>query len=143
MQTEVFVASRLTRGNLLFPTRILVSDRSVMRSKRSWLRKSEESIHIGNIGNVHIQTGMVWSNIRIESTGGESSFAHGSANVRALPSLSSSSDSPSSIASEVVGSDDVSGNELPVTPLTAWYISGTRAPSPAPIVRLVAPMRAT
>jgi hypothetical protein len=69
-QPEVFVASRLTRGNFLFPTRIEVSERTVMRSKRSWLSRNEESIHIGNVGNVHIQTGVMWSDIRIESTGG-------------------------------------------------------------------------
>lgn len=70
METETFTASRLTAGNRLFPTRILVGPESVMRKKRSWFTLQEESIHIRNVGNVNITTGVLWSTIRIESSGG-------------------------------------------------------------------------
>jgi hypothetical protein len=70
MEPEVFVASRLTSGNFLFPTRIIVNENTVMRRKRSWFTLNEESVHVRNIGTVNITTGILWSDIRIESTGG-------------------------------------------------------------------------
>ncbi len=70
MPTEVFCASRLTRGNFLFPTRIEVSDKSVTRRKRSWFSQDEMSISISKVASVHIKTGLIWSEILIESSGG-------------------------------------------------------------------------
>ncbi|EEF58770.1 hypothetical protein [Pedosphaera parvula] len=78
MPSEVFKASRWTSGNLLFPTIIEVTDRAVIRHKRSWFRSDEISISIYKVASVHIQTGMVWSNILIESSGGSDPLAsHG------------------------------------------------------------------
>jgi hypothetical protein len=70
MTTEVFCASRWTRGNRLFPTRIEVSDKSVTRRKRSWFSQDEISISISKVASVHIKTGLLWSSILIESSGG-------------------------------------------------------------------------
>ena len=70
MTTEVFCASRWTRGNRLFPTRIEVSDKSVTRRKRSWFSQDEMSISISKVASVHIKTGVFWSDILIESSGG-------------------------------------------------------------------------
>lgn len=78
MDPEAFTASRLTSGNFLFPTQIIVTEHSVLRRKRSWLRVNEESIGIRNVASVNILTGLIWSNIRIESTGGSNSLdSHG------------------------------------------------------------------
>jgi hypothetical protein len=70
MPTEIFKASRWTRGNRLFPTFIEVSDKAVTRRKRSWLSRDEESISISKVASVHIRTGLFWSEILIESSGG-------------------------------------------------------------------------
>ena len=70
MPTEIFQASRWTKGNLFFPTYIEVSDRAVTRRKRSLFRLDEMSMSITKVASVHINTGMVWSEIRIESSGG-------------------------------------------------------------------------
>lgn len=67
---EVFVASRWTRGNLFFPTRILVNNQRVSRIKPRLFGSNEESIGISQVASVHISTGVLWSNIVIESTGG-------------------------------------------------------------------------
>jgi hypothetical protein len=78
MTIEVFSASRWTQGNWLFPTSIEVSDKSVTRRKRSWLSRDEMSISISKVASVHIKTGLVWSNILIESSGGTDPLAsHG------------------------------------------------------------------
>ncbi len=70
MTSEVFWASRWTRGNRLFRTCIEVSDKSVTRRKRSWLSQDEMSISISKVASVHIKTGVFWSDILIESSGG-------------------------------------------------------------------------
>jgi hypothetical protein len=78
MPTEVFRASRWTKGNLLFPTVIEVSDKAVTRRKRSWFSQDEMSITITKVASVHIRTGMVWSEILIESSGGTDAMkSHG------------------------------------------------------------------
>lgn len=70
MASEMFKASRWTRGNFLFPTVIEVTDKAVTRHKRSWLRTDEISISISKVASVHIQIGMLWADILIESSGG-------------------------------------------------------------------------
>jgi len=76
--TEVFTASRWTRGNRLFPTRIVVSPVQVIKSKRSWFSSDEESINIRHISSVRIKTGILWSDIWIESSGGTNQIqSHG------------------------------------------------------------------
>lgn len=70
MASEIFKTSHWTRGNFLFPTYIEITDTAVIRRKRSWFRKDEMSISITKVASVHIQTGIIWSDILIESTGG-------------------------------------------------------------------------
>src|SRR4030088_3314888 len=65
-----FKASRWTRGNLLFPPRIEVGPERVLRIKPRFFGSSEESIPITKVASVLISTGMLWSDIRIDSTGG-------------------------------------------------------------------------
>jgi hypothetical protein len=67
---ESFVASRWTKGNLFFPTRIVVNAQRVSRIKPRLFGSNEESIGITQVASVHISTGIFWSNILIESTGG-------------------------------------------------------------------------
>lgn len=67
---ETFTASRWTRGNLWFPTRIVVSPLHISRVKRRLFGRSEESISISQVASVKISTGIFWSDIVIESTGG-------------------------------------------------------------------------
>ncbi len=70
MPPETFRASRWTRGNLLFPTSIEVSDRAVTRRKGSWFSQDEMTISLSKVASVHVHTGLVWSDILIESSGG-------------------------------------------------------------------------
>jgi hypothetical protein len=67
---EVFSASRFTKGNLFFPTRIEVGPERVLRVKPRFFGSNEESIPINKVASVQISTGMIWSNIRIDSAGG-------------------------------------------------------------------------
>ena len=67
---ETFIASRWTKGNLWFPTRIVVNPLRVSRVKRRLFGSSEESISISQVASVKISTGVFWSDIVIESSGG-------------------------------------------------------------------------
>jgi len=67
---EIFTASRWTQGNFLFPTKLLVSPQRVSRIKSRLFGSNEESIAMSKIASVHISTGVFWSDIMIESTGG-------------------------------------------------------------------------
>jgi hypothetical protein len=67
---ETFSASRWTQGNFFFPTKIVVSPQRVIRTKSRLLGSNEESIPISKVASVHIKTGIFWSEIVIESTGG-------------------------------------------------------------------------
>jgi len=67
---RTFTASRLTSGNAIFPTRIEITPESVARIKPRWIGGSEDSIPINKIASVSISTGLIFSSIRIESTGG-------------------------------------------------------------------------
>ena len=69
-QAETFKASRWTQGNLFFPTRLVVSPQRVSRVKSRMFGSNEESIAMSKIASVHINTGVFWSEIVIESTGG-------------------------------------------------------------------------
>jgi len=78
MPSETFQASRWTRGNHLFPTIIEVTAQAVIRHKRSWFSRDEMSISIARVASVHIRTGIIWSDILIESSGGSDPLAsHG------------------------------------------------------------------
>ncbi|MEO7975064.1 MAG: hypothetical protein ABIU84_15895 [Thermoanaerobaculia bacterium] len=68
--TESFSASRWTKGNRIFPTRIEVSSERVARIKPRFIGSTEESIAISNVASVQIATGLMFSEIRIDSSGG-------------------------------------------------------------------------
>jgi hypothetical protein len=90
MPAEEFQASRWTKGNFLFPTIIEVSDKAVVRRKRSWFSRDEISISIFKVASVHIKTGMIWSDILIESSGGSdplASHGHRKADARRIKEL--------------------------------------------------------
>ena len=90
MDSEIFRASRWTKGNHLFPTVIEVTSQSVIRHKRSWFSKDEMSISITKVASVHIKTGMMWSDILIESSGGTdpiASHGHSKADAKRIRAL--------------------------------------------------------
>jgi hypothetical protein len=70
MTSERFQASRWTRGNHLFPAVVEVTDTAVVRRRRTWFSQSEESIHLQRVASVRVETGLIWSDLVIESTGG-------------------------------------------------------------------------
>lgn len=90
MGTEIFKASRWTSGNHLFPTVIEVTDKAVVRRKRSWFSLDEISLSLTKVASVHVKTGLLWSDILIESSGGSDplpSHGHTKADARRIREL--------------------------------------------------------
>jgi hypothetical protein len=67
---DVFGASRLSSGNHLFPTQVLITPTSVVQYTPRWIGRQEETIHMAHIASVKIDTGMLLSNVLIETSGG-------------------------------------------------------------------------
>jgi hypothetical protein len=86
----VFTASRLTRGNFWFPVRIEINQERVSRVKPRLVGANEESIPISKVASVNITTGLIWSDIRIDSSGGSNpilSHGHRKADARRIRDL--------------------------------------------------------
>jgi hypothetical protein len=88
--SETFKASRWTSGNHLFRTVIEVTETAVVRRKRSWFSVNEISIHLSKVASVRIETGLLWSDITVESTGGSdplTSHGHTKTDARRIKEL--------------------------------------------------------
>jgi len=89
-EKQVFIASRWTSGNFFFPVRIEISRERVTRIKPRLFGSDEESIPLSKVASVNIKTGLIWSDIRIDSTGGNNpitSHGHSKADARAIRDL--------------------------------------------------------
>jgi hypothetical protein len=67
---DVFRASRLSAGNHLFPTQVLITPTSVVQYTPRWIGRHEETIHMAHIASVSIDTRMLLSDVIIETSGG-------------------------------------------------------------------------
>ena len=67
---NVFRASRWSSGNRLFPTQVLVKPDSVVQYTPKWIGHEEEVIHMAHVASVKIATGLLLSDIEIETSGG-------------------------------------------------------------------------
>ena len=75
--TAVCAGRRLSRqpaerGNRLFPTQVLITPTSVVQYTPQWIGRQEESIHMAHIASVKIITGLLLSDVLIETSGGAS-----------------------------------------------------------------------
>jgi hypothetical protein len=69
---HVFRASRLSQGNRLFPTQVLISPTSVVHFTPQWVGRLEHSMHMAHVASVRIDTNLMFSDVYIETTGGAS-----------------------------------------------------------------------
>ncbi len=67
---DVFRASRLSRGNRLFPTQVLITPTAVVHYTPELVGRKEHSIHVAHVASVSIDTNLFFSNVLIETTGG-------------------------------------------------------------------------
>jgi hypothetical protein len=67
---DVFRTSRLTAGNRIFPTQVLITRSSVVHYTPQWVGKLEKTIHLAHVSSVRIDTGVLFSDVLIETSGG-------------------------------------------------------------------------
>jgi hypothetical protein len=67
---EIFRASRLSRGNRLFPTQVLITPTSVIHFTPEFVGRREQSIHLAHVASVSINTNFMFSDVIIETSGG-------------------------------------------------------------------------
>ena len=87
---DVFRASRLSSGNHLFPTQVLVTPTSIVQYTPRWIGKAEETTHMAHIASVKIDTGMLFSDVLIETSGGTDPIrchGHGKGDAVAMKNL--------------------------------------------------------
>lgn len=77
-QGDLFRASRISAGNHLFPTQVLITPTAVVHYTPRWFGKREETIHMAHVASVKLETGMIFSDVLIETSGGTHPIAcHG------------------------------------------------------------------
>lgn len=67
---DVFRASRLSSGNRILPTQVLITSSNVVHYTPQWFGKYEHSIHVAHIASVGIDTHILFSDVYIETSGG-------------------------------------------------------------------------
>ena len=67
---HVFVASRWSRGNHLFPAQVAITPTEVVQYVPGWVGRREHTIHMAHVASVDISTNLFFSNIEIETSGG-------------------------------------------------------------------------
>jgi hypothetical protein len=82
---DVFRASRLSKGNHLFPTQVLISPTSVVHYTPEWFGRLEHAMHMAHVASVRIDTNLLFSDVYIETTGGASPIrCHGHSKADAV-----------------------------------------------------------
>src|SRR4029453_609282 len=71
---HVFVASRWSAGNRLLPTQVAVTPTSVIHYTPHWIGRHEHSINIAHVASVRIDTKLLFSDVFVERTGGQSAI---------------------------------------------------------------------
>ena len=67
---KYYKSNRLTNGNFLFPDEVTVADDGIHFIKRRLLGSDEEIITYGKIASVKVNSGIMFANLTIETTGG-------------------------------------------------------------------------
>lgn len=139
--TLVYFASRLAAQNLLFPTQVAVLPSQIIRHKAKLIGSTQESINIAQIASIKISTNLLWSDIIIESSGGQDPIVcHGHLNRDAItiqttieqyqqayfrqcqplapPLAAAPSDLPSTSTSFILTLHRANSIETPAAPLT-------------------------
>lgn len=89
-QGDVFHASRLSAGNRLFPTQVLITPQSVVHFTPQWIGRLEHSIDMAHVASVSIDTNLLFSDVYIETTGGTTPIhckGHSKADALAMKTL--------------------------------------------------------
>ncbi|MBO4723129.1 MAG: PH domain-containing protein [Muribaculaceae bacterium] len=74
---QVFTASRVTDGNALFPDKIIITDEFFIFRKARVIGYEEKKIRFSSIGSVSLNRHLLFSDIIVETNGGQVIVANG------------------------------------------------------------------
>lgn len=69
---HVFRASRISSGNHLFPTQVQITPTAIVHHTPRFIGRTEHSIHVAHVSSVRVDTGVIFSDVYIETSGGAS-----------------------------------------------------------------------
>jgi hypothetical protein len=72
---HVYRASRLSKGNRIFPSQVIVSPTSITHLRPQLIGRLEKSIHMAHVASIRIDTNLIFSDVFIETTGGQNPIA--------------------------------------------------------------------
>jgi hypothetical protein len=73
--THVYRASRLSKGNRIFPSQVIITPTSITHLHPQLIGKLEKSIHMAHVSSIKIDTNIIFSDVFIETTGGQNPIA--------------------------------------------------------------------
>ena len=71
---HVFVASRLSPGNRLFPTQVRITPTTIVHHTPQWVGQLQQSINIAHVSSVKVDTDLLFAHVCIETTGGHNAI---------------------------------------------------------------------
>lgn len=71
---HVFVASRLSPGNRLFPTQVKITPTTIVHHTPQWMGQLEQTINIAHVSSVKVDTDLLFAHVCIETTGGHNAI---------------------------------------------------------------------
>jgi hypothetical protein len=71
---HVFVASRLSGGNRLFPTQVKITSTTIVHHTPQWVGQRQQSINIAHVSSVKVDTDLLFAHVCIETTGGHNAI---------------------------------------------------------------------
>jgi hypothetical protein len=72
---HVYRASRLSKGNRIFPSQVIITPTSITHFRPQLIGKLEKSIHMAHVSSIKIDTNIIFSDVFIETTGGHNPIA--------------------------------------------------------------------
>jgi hypothetical protein len=71
---HVFVASRLSPGNRLFPTQVKITPTTIVHHTPQWMGQLQQTINIAHVSSVKVDTNLLFAHVCIETTGGHNAI---------------------------------------------------------------------
>jgi hypothetical protein len=71
---HVFVASRLSPGNRLFPTQVKITPNTIVHHTPQWMGQLQQTINIAHVSSVKVDTDLLFAHVCIETTGGHNAI---------------------------------------------------------------------
>ena len=71
---HVFVASRLSPGNRIFPTQVKITPTTIVHHTPQWMGQLQQTINIAHVSSVKVDTNLLFAHVCIETTGGHNAI---------------------------------------------------------------------